>query len=109
MESRSVRPGDNSNEDPDMKLLIQAASAASLFALAACGGNADDQAAENIEAMAENRADVLDAQADNATNGVVEDRLEDQAEQVRDAGEEAADRADDNDDARIENQVANQM
>jgi hypothetical protein len=92
-----------------MKHLIQAFSAASLLALAACGGNADDQAAENIEAMTENKADALEAQADTAQNGQVEDQLEDKADQVREAGEEAAEKADDNDDARIENQVANQM
>lgn len=92
-----------------MKLSIHAAAAAGLLALTACGGNADDRAAENIQAMTDNKADALEAQADNATNEMVEDQLEQKADQVRDAGEDAADRADDNDDARVENQVSNQL
>lgn len=87
-----------------MKILMKALGAASLAALAACGG-ADDRAQENIEAVAENRADALEARADNATNEVVEDRLEDKAEAVRDAGEDLGERADDRDDARLENRV----
>jgi len=90
-----------------MKLLTKALGAASLVALAACGGGADDRAQENIEAAADNRADALEARADNATNEVVEVRLEDQAEAVRDSGEEMGERADDRDDARVENQVRN--
>ena len=45
-----------------MKTLFQAASAAGLLALAACGGNADDQAAANIQATGDNIADQLEAQ-----------------------------------------------
>lgn len=91
-----------------MKFLTHTIAAASLALLAACGGNADDKAAENITDMTENKADALEAQADNAT-GATADALEDKADQVREAGEDAADRADDNDDARVENQVANQI
>lgn len=91
-----------------MKLIVQALGAASLFALAACGGNADDKAAENIEAAAENQADALEAQADNTTNEVQADALEDKADNIEDAGEAAAEKADDNDDPRVENQI-NQM
>ena len=91
-----------------MKSLVQALGAASLLALAACGGNADDQAAENIEAMTENKADALEAQADNSS-GAAADALEAQADNVEDMGEEAADRADDNDDPRVENEVVNKM
>jgi type II secretory pathway component PulJ len=90
-----------------MKMLLKAAGAAGLLGLAACGGGADDKAASNIEAATENRADALDAQADKATNGQVEDALEDKAEQVRETGDEKAEQADDKDDARIENQVLN--
>jgi hypothetical protein len=92
----------------DMKTFVRALGTAGLLALAACGGNADDKAAENISEMTENKADALEAQADNMT-GAAEDQLEDKADQVREAGEDAADKADDNDDARVENQVANQV
>lgn len=96
-----------------MRIAIKALGLGAALALAplltACGGNADDRAAENIENMTENRADALEAQADAATNGQVEEALEDRAENVRDMGEEAAERADDNDDARVEGQVANAL
>ncbi|UZK65503.1 hypothetical protein [Sphingomonas sp. M1-B02] len=95
-----------------MKILLKAASAATLLALAACGNNADDQAADNIEAMAENRADALESQADAARaagNDQLHDSLEAQADNVEDMGEREADRADDSDDARVEGQVANRM
>lgn len=92
-----------------MKFLVKAACAAGLLAVAACGGNADDQAAENIEAAGENQADALEAQADMTSNDQLHDALEDQADNVEDAAEAAADRADDNDDARIEDGLANQM
>lgn len=78
---------------------------ASALLLTACGGNADDQAAENITAMTENKADALEDQADATGN----EALDDQADATRDAGEDAAERADDNDDARVENEVANTM
>ena len=68
----------------------------------------DDKAADNIEAMTENRADALEEAADN-TSGAAEDALEDRADNVRDMGEEKAEEADDNDDARVENQVSNAL
>lgn len=92
-----------------MKLLLKAAGAAALLTLAACGGNADDKAAENISDMTENKAGVLEDMADNATNEQVADQLEDRASNIEEMGEEKADQADDNDDARVENQVANQI
>ncbi len=85
-------------EGKQMKRLIQAAIAATgALALAACGGNADDQTAENIEAAAGNVAENYEAAADNATNDVVEERLDEKADQVREAGEEKADAVDDSD------------
>lgn len=75
-----------------MKLLIQSAAVAGLLTLAACGGNTPaENAAENIREATENQADYLDQQAYNATNEVVEERIENQAEAVRDAGERRAD------------------
>ncbi|WP_298811809.1 hypothetical protein [uncultured Sphingomonas sp.] len=92
-----------------MKTVLKAAGVAGLLMLGACGGNADDKAADNIEAMTENRADALDAQADATANEQVSDALEDRADNVREMGEDAADKADDNDDARVEQQVKNQL
>ena len=91
-----------------MKIFVPALAGASMLALAACGGNADDKAAENISEMTENKADALEAQADN-TSGQAADALEAQADNVEEMGEEAADRADDNDDPRVENEVVNKM
>ena len=87
-----------------MKSILKATLAgAGLMALAACGGDADDRAAANVEAAAENQADVLEDMADNTTNETLEDSLEAQADNVEDAGENKADAIDDADDARIEN------
>jgi hypothetical protein len=92
-----------------MKFLIKAAAPAMLLALGACGGGADDKAAANVEAAGDNVGDALDAQADNAQNGQVEDQLHDQADAVRDNAHDQADQIDDKDDARLENQAMNQM
>lgn len=87
-----------------MKSFLKASIAgAGLMALAACGGNADDKAAANVEAAAENQADALEAMADNTTNETLEDSLEAQADNVEDAGEAKAEAIDRNDDARLEN------
>ncbi len=86
-----------------MKFLMKAAAGAGLLALAACGGDADDRAAANVEAAAENQADALEQQADMAPNETMEDSLERQADNVEEAGEAKADAIDDNDDARLEN------
>ena len=85
-----------------MKLVSTGAMAGALLALAACGGGADDKAAENVEAAAENIAENLEAQADNATNESVAENLERQADQVREAGEEKAERIDDRDNSAAE-------
>jgi hypothetical protein len=91
-------------EEKPMKSIFKAALAgAGLVALAACGGNADDRAAENVEANAEAMADNLEAQADMAPNETMEEALEQQADNVEEAGEAKADAIDDADDARMEN------
>ncbi len=69
---------------------------AALLALAACGGNGDDAAAENVEQAFENTAKQLDNAAENAS-GAQEERLEDEAEVMRETGEAAADAIDDAD------------
>ena len=76
-----------------------------MLALAGCSGDADDRAAENIEAAADARADALEEQADAVGNDTVEGALEDRADNVREVGEDAAETADDKDDARIGGQV----
>lgn len=84
-----------------MKLVSNGAIAGALLALAACGG-ADDQAAQNIQANAENIAENFEAAADNATNESVAENLEAQADQAREAGEEKAEQVDDNDNSAAE-------
>jgi len=53
--------------------------------LAACGGKGDDKLAERVEDAADNRADSLEAMADN---------LQERAERTRDVGEQRADAID---------------
>lgn len=72
------------------KLIIGAA----LIALAACGGQGDDKAAEQVEQSFENVAQQLDNAAENAS-GAAEERLEDEAEVLRQTGEAAAEAVDD--------------
>lgn len=72
------------------KLLIGTA----LLALAACGGQSDDSAAENVEQAFENQAEQLERAAENAS-GATQERLEDEAEVMRRTGEAAAEAIDD--------------
>ena len=67
---------------------------AAFLSLAACGGQGDDKAAEDVEQAFENVAQNLEAQAENAT-GATEERLEDEAEVFRETGEAAAEAIDD--------------
>jgi hypothetical protein len=69
---------------------------AALLSLAACGGQGDDAAAENVEQAFENSAEQLEAAAANAS-GETQERLEDEAEVMRETGEAAADAIDDAD------------
>jgi len=80
-----------------MRILAQAAAAAGLLALAACNNTPAENAAANVEAVAENQADIIDDQAYNATNEVTEAGLENQAAAVRAEGENKADAIEAND------------
>ena len=80
-----------------MKKLFAAAFGASLFALAACGGSGDDEAAERVEDRTETEAEGLEEAADAVDNEAAAEALRDQAETVRETGEERADAIDDAD------------
>ena len=77
------------------------ALAPALLLLAACGGKGDDKLGDQAQEAMENKADAMDAAADNMT-GPAADMMEANAEATRDAGkakEEAIDDADINADA----------
>ena len=71
-----------------MNRLIKFTAIAGFAALAACGGKGDDSLGDNVAAAYDNTADQLDAMADNTTNAVVEENLEDQADALREKGEQ---------------------
>jgi ABC-type glycerol-3-phosphate transport system substrate-binding protein len=78
-----------------MRLTLTTAVAAACLALAACGGKGDDKLGEQAQEAAENRADAMDAAADNMS-GPAADAMEANAEITRDMGkakEEAIDDA----------------
>jgi hypothetical protein len=74
-----------------MKKLVIAGLAAGVMSLAACNSSPREQAADNIEANAEARADNLEDMADNVSSEVTTDALENQADAVRATGENQAD------------------
>ena len=76
------------------------------LALAACGGQGDDAAGDNVADAYENKADVLEEMADNASTDAQADALENQADALEDMGEakeEAIDEADINAEATTTN------
>jgi len=80
-----------------MKKISTALAGAAFLALAACGGQGDDAAGENVQENYENQAEQLEDLADNTTNEVQSDALENQADQLEETGaakEEAIDDAD---------------
>ena len=90
-----------------MNRFIKFTVIAGFAALAACGGKGDDTLGDNIADAYDNAADQLDAMADNTTNAVQEETLENQADALRETGkqkEEAIDEADVN--AAVVNQAA---
>lgn len=80
-----------------MNRIAKFAVIAGFAALAACGGQGDDAAGDNVADAYENQADVLDAAADNATTEGTEDALENQAEALREEGEAKEEAIDDAD------------
>ena len=80
-----------------MKLIYKTLLPACFLALAACGGQGDDSLGDNAAQAAENEAEALEEQADNATSERQEEALEANASVVRETGEakeEAIDEAD---------------
>jgi hypothetical protein len=73
-----------------MKLSGAIAVSLGLAALTACNSSPREQAADNIEANAENTADNLEDVADTVNNDVAADNLENQADATRAAGDNAA-------------------
>lgn len=74
-----------------MKKLSFAIVGAAALALAACGGQGDDAAGENVQENLENAADAMDA---NASENAV---LENQADALREEGEQAEEAIDEAD------------
>jgi len=72
------------------KISTAFAVALGVAALAACNQSPQEQAADNIEANAENVADTIEANADNATD-VMEANADNAADAVRAEGENTAD------------------
>src|SRR5438128_2037153 len=71
-----------------VSLLLLGAAALSM---AACKKNANEVAADNIEANVGNVADNLDAAASNTSNDATEDSLKNQADQLKAKGDNVAD------------------
>jgi hypothetical protein len=73
-----------------MKKITALTIAAGLAALAACNSSPTEQAADNVEAAAENQADALEDAADNASTEAGEAALENQADATRAVGDNQA-------------------
>ncbi|QPQ54203.1 hypothetical protein IC614_07465 [Allosphingosinicella flava] len=80
-----------------MKMISKALTGAAFLALAACGGKGDDAAADNASDMYENQAAVVQDMADNTTNEVRQDQLEDRADALEEKADDVADKIDDSD------------
>ena len=80
-----------------MKKLSFALVGAASLALAACGGQGDDQLAENVQENYEAAAENLDAMADNAATPGEAATLENQADALAAEGERKEEAIDDAD------------
>ena len=80
-----------------MKMISKALAGAAFLALAACGGQGDDSAGENVQEAYENQAEQLEEMADNTTNDVQAEALENQADVLEETGEQKEEAIDDAD------------
>ena len=91
-----------------MKKFATILASSAFLALAACGGQGDDAAGDNVADAYENKADALEEMADNASTEAQADSLEAQADALEDTGEakeEAIDDADINAEATSTNSM----
>ena len=80
-----------------MKKISFAVVGAAALALAACGGQGDDAAGENVQENFEAAAENLEAAADNTANAAEAAALENQADALEDQGEKAEEAIDEAD------------
>ncbi|RYY26612.1 MAG: hypothetical protein EOP62_09190 [Sphingomonadales bacterium] len=73
-----------------MKKMFVLSAAIGLVSLSACNNTPREQAAENIEATSEMKADNIDDMAANATTPAAEDALRNQAAATREMGDKKA-------------------
>ncbi|WP_347717055.1 hypothetical protein [Sphingomonas sp.] len=74
-----------------MKKLSLVLLGAAALSMGACQKNANQLAADNVEANAGNVADNLDAAASNTANDAAADSLSNQADALKDKGDNVAD------------------
>ncbi len=80
-----------------MNRMVKIAVVSAFIGLAACGGKGDDSLGDNVSQAYDNKADALDAMADNTSNEAASDALENKADALRAEGdrkEDAIDAAD---------------
>ena len=79
-----------------MRILMTTAALAMALAVSACGGKGDDKLGDQARQAMDNKADAMDAAADNLS-GPAADAMEARADATRDAGEAKEERIDDSD------------